>query len=155
MSRKSAKADEKAEAANELRKLLKPGDTVYTVLRHVSGSGMSRRIDLYVIRDGAPRYLSGYVGRALEYRRHKDGGLVVGGCGMDMGFHLVYKLGATLWQTLAGADTAAGRALRKRMAKARTCRSYLTQGGGEMPDPNKPEGSWQGAAGYALSHEWL
>lgn len=89
---------DRQEAAAELRKLLKPGTTVYTVLRHVSSSGMSRRIDLFVIKGGRLVFLSGYAGRLLGlHRRGRHDGLVVGGCGMDMGFHLVYELGAALW----------------------------------------------------------
>ena len=33
---------ERDEARARLREILKPGDTVYTVLRHVSASGMSQ-----------------------------------------------------------------------------------------------------------------
>lgn len=89
-------ATERAEATAELRKLLPPGSTVYTVLRHVSASGMSRRIDLYLIANNKPRYLTGYAARAMGYRQHKHGGLVVSGCGMDMGFHLVNSLSYAL-----------------------------------------------------------
>jgi hypothetical protein len=44
----TAKQAEQADAVAELHKLLKPGDTVYTILRHVSSSGMSRVIDLAI-----------------------------------------------------------------------------------------------------------
>ncbi|HYE77817.1 MAG TPA: hypothetical protein VEI97_07515 [bacterium] len=91
-SSKGQKAEEKAEAIARLRELLPHGSRVYTVLRHVSSSGMSRRIDLYTIRDNEPVFLTGYVGKALGYRHDRKGGLVVGGCGMDMGFHLVHSL---------------------------------------------------------------
>ena len=62
-----------------LHKWLKPGDTVYTVLCHVSRSGMSRNIDVYAILDNAPFFLTGYVGRILGYTRAKAGGLRVSG----------------------------------------------------------------------------
>lgn len=89
---------EKDEAVQYLRKMLKPGDTVYTVLRHVSSSGMSRRMDLFVIRKNVPYWISGYVGRVLGLRRHpKHDGLTVSGCGMDMGFHVVYSLSQCLF----------------------------------------------------------
>lgn len=88
---------EKQEAIEQLRKWLKPGDTVYTVLRHVSRSGMQREISLYVIKDGEPQWLDGWASKALGERIGKREGLVVGGCGMDMGFHLVYNLSRTLW----------------------------------------------------------
>jgi len=47
-----AQQAEAAEAAEDLRRILKPGDTVWTVLRHVSRSGMRRRIDMVKIEDG-------------------------------------------------------------------------------------------------------
>ena len=41
-----AQQAERDEAREKLRKWLKPGDTVYTVLRHVSRSGMMRTIQV-------------------------------------------------------------------------------------------------------------
>lgn len=38
-----------------------------------------------------------WVSRALGYRIGSHGGIVMGGCGMDMGFSLVYNLGSALW----------------------------------------------------------
>ena len=87
----------KADAIKYLRKVLKRGDTVYTVLRHVSASGMSRRIDLYAIKGNRPVYLTGYAARAMDYPAPKDRGITVQGCGMDMGFHLVYNLSMSLF----------------------------------------------------------
>lgn len=81
----------------QLLKLLKPGDTICCVLRHVSSSGMSRRIDFYVTKNNELVYLSGYIGSLLGYRRGAKDGLVVSGCGMDMGFEVVYNLGRALW----------------------------------------------------------
>lgn len=85
------------EARAHLLRYLKPGDTLYTVLRHVSSSGMSRRIDVYKLNGGEPDYLSGWVGAILGLRVHDKGGLVVGGCGMDMGFHVVSNLSRALF----------------------------------------------------------
>jgi hypothetical protein len=89
-----AKDREKEEARGELRKLCPPGSTIYTILRHVSRSGMSRAISLYSIRENEPVYLAGYAAKALGYSMHRsyDGALRVDGCGMDMGFHLVHSL---------------------------------------------------------------
>lgn len=93
---KASKRD-KEEALEMLHKLVKPGDTIYTVLRHVSQSGMSRRIDCFVWSDGIKMYLSGYMSDFLGYNRHKDGSLKVSGCGMDMGFAVVYELGRAMF----------------------------------------------------------
>lgn len=87
------------EAIASLKKFIKPGDTVYTILRHVSSSGMSRNISLVALVDGKPVFLDWYIERALGYSRAKNTeGLKVGGCGMDMGFHLVYSLGSVLFR---------------------------------------------------------
>lgn len=95
----------KSEAIEHLKKLLKPTDTVYTVLRHVSGSGMTRDITAIAIiineRTGKamPLNISYYVADALGWTFKDDNSAVrVGGCGMDMGFHLVYTLASVLFR---------------------------------------------------------
>lgn len=103
---------ERADAIRQLKKILRPGDTVYGIVRSVSRSGMSRRIDFYAFRprqkyrdgtykidrrDAEPVYLSGYMGHALGLSRGNGDGLMIGGCGMDMVFSTVYNLGRTLW----------------------------------------------------------
>lgn len=94
---KISKSDQE-KAIARLQKYLKPGDTVHTVLRHVSRSGMSRRIDIYKIEDGEPIYLTASVADLLGLRcKTHDNGLTVGGCGMDMGFHVVYELSFALY----------------------------------------------------------
>lgn len=99
MTTKASKAD-RAEAVERLRNYLRPGDTVTCVLRSVSRSGMSRRIDFYKFAaDGGAvvkLYLSGLIGTALGWSCGRDG-LRVQGCGMDMGFHVVHELGYALF----------------------------------------------------------
>jgi hypothetical protein len=87
------------ESAREmLHKFLQPGDTVYTVIRKVSTSGMSRKIDLYTFKDNRKIYLTGYAAVLLGYSRDiRSGALSVSGCGMDMGFHVVYSLSRVLF----------------------------------------------------------
>lgn len=51
-SRKQQQEEDKAHALAKLRALLAPGDTVYTILRHVSRSGQTRIVDAYVIAGG-------------------------------------------------------------------------------------------------------
>ena len=111
---------EQQEAIQQLRDWIKPGDTVYTILDHVSSSGMSRAIRVvvpeivsknfgqtdphlpstgYVAEFRHPNYA---IGKALGLRHWKRNGreqdaLVMGGCGMDMGFHLVYTLSSVLY----------------------------------------------------------
>lgn len=101
-----AQQAERAEAIEKLREWIKPGDTVYTILDHVSSSGMMRaiRVGLLDCEDGRPinRHPNHAVGLALGLKHWKRNGreqdaLVVGGAGMDMGFHLVYSLSHTLY----------------------------------------------------------
>jgi hypothetical protein len=98
---------ERAEAIASLRALLSDGSTVFTVLRHVSASGRSRRISLVVIlptTDGSPdiRHLSYSAARALgwHYVSGWHDAIRVGGCGMDMGFHLVDSLASAIGRKL-------------------------------------------------------
>lgn len=84
-----------------LRNILQPGDTVHTVLRHVSRSGMRRRIDFCAIKNGEMIWLSGHIANVLDsVSRGSDPraeGLIVDGCGMDMGYSVVYALGYAMW----------------------------------------------------------
>lgn len=96
LSKKAGKAARKEYCLAKLRKLLKPGDTVYTVLR--SRSSMSRVYDLYIIRDNKPRWISMYAADAAGFRLSETKeGIKIRGCGLDMGTHLVYCLSAALF----------------------------------------------------------
>lgn len=91
--------DETLEAIDYLRDKLTPGRTVYTKITHVSSSGMSRSIECYLAQ-GSDNLtdITWEVARATNARLDpRHGGIVMGGCGMDMGFALVYNLGRTLY----------------------------------------------------------
>jgi hypothetical protein len=79
------------EAAQELNNILKdiPTDTIYTVIRHVSASGMQREISIKMIDAGRIIHLDYLVSTATGRKIGKHGGIVMKGCGMDMGFALV------------------------------------------------------------------
>lgn len=80
---------------------LNEGDTVYTVLRSVSSSGMSRTISLKVAREGRILDLTYFASVVLGWPLVEKNGsraLRVGGCGMDMGFHTVYTLARVLFR---------------------------------------------------------
>ena len=95
------KEDQKAKIVKELRELLPPGTTVYTKLNHVSSSGMMRVIEVMIFKDNEPRYLTYSVADILDYKLHnKYEGLKVHGCGMDMGFSVVYNLSAALYREI-------------------------------------------------------
>ena len=91
--------DETTEAIAALRDKLTPGRTVYTKITHVSRTGMSRSIEVYLAegRDNLTD-ITWQVARATNSRiDNNHGGIVMGGCGMDMGFALIYNLGRTLY----------------------------------------------------------
>ncbi len=89
---------EKAEAVARLREIFKPGDTVHTILRHVTRSGMGRSISVVMTDEYGIHDISWQVARAgLGTFDRKHDGVKVHGCGMDMGFDLVYRLARTLY----------------------------------------------------------
>lgn len=103
MTRKATQA-EIAEAAEGLRTLLKPGDTIHTIIRHVSRSGMSRRISFKILKCERGKLEERHIdwaasvllnGRVPEYGDPE--GVRLDGCGMDMGFHGVYNISRSLF----------------------------------------------------------
>jgi len=104
MSKKYSK-EEVEKARTRLLELLKPGDKVYCILRHVSRSGMMRLISPVVFSKGDAFYKGGEaihldnpVAAVLGWPSKGTGeGIRVDGCGMDMGFHLVYSLSYALF----------------------------------------------------------
>ena len=129
-------------ARDRLLKLLKPGDTVYTKLNHVSRSGMLRSIDVYIFRDNAPLRLTYDVGLVTGYKHHKDGGLKLHGCGMDMGFSLVYNLSRALYGS--------GYACIEDQERGIRCPSafHVNTRDKTIKEPIHKDG-------YALNHRWM
>jgi len=90
------------ELSEELKQELK-GKTVYTILRSVSTSGMSRVIDMFYIKDGddsersQPITIHYSTNKVFNKRDGKREGYKVRGCGMDMGFSLVSNLASHLF----------------------------------------------------------
>lgn len=147
---------ERKEAFDRLRKWIKPGDTVHTILDHVSRSGMSRSIRVVLLKDSEVLHPNHAVSVLLGYPRAKHGdGFTVNGCGMDMGFHVVHNLGYALFGEEAEHGTGKeANALRKAIYEAD--KFYWHQGGKtENPDWTKPGRQWFAGAGYALKHRWL
>lgn len=168
-----AKQSEQNQAIESLRETLKPGDTVYTILRSVSRSGMSRVIDLVSIKDGDTFHLGFLAAKAMDdkYDREREG-IKVGGCGMDMGFHIVYNLARTLFRdqyVCTGEDCTANdhsnAYSRNRQGQCAVCRAEL--GSSEYTRLNIHHqvkvcsekcgtGEWKHSdAGYALKQRWL
>lgn len=77
-------------------------ETIYTILRSVSNQGMSRLIDMFYVKDGKPIHIHFHTNRVFQKRVKTSNGFGyrVGGCGMDMGYHLVSNLSYSMSQFL-------------------------------------------------------
>lgn len=84
----------KQEGIEHLKGLVKPGDTIYTILRHVARSGMSRSISPMVGFHDVSYAVAPLIGASIDQRHY---GVKVRGCGTDMGFEVVYLMGRVLW----------------------------------------------------------
>lgn len=80
------------QSIEKVKAMLEGVDTVYGIVRHVSASGTSRDIDLYIIKDNRPVYLTGYASTILDYPMSKNRGMKVCGCGTAMVFHCVSSI---------------------------------------------------------------
>ncbi len=120
-----------------LLELCPPGTTVYTVLNHVSRSGMSRDISPYVIKDNEPRWIGGYAAVMLGEPVTRRDGIKMNGCGTDMGFELVYQLAYKLFPTGHGCI-------------GENCPSNDHNNGDRDYTPH-----WHTEGGYALRHRWM
>ena len=144
---KAQKAEQTA-AIETLRTYYKPGDTVHTLLESMSRSGMSRSIRVVLPvqepdrRTGRPSidflHPNHLVAVALGLRRSKSGdGVILGGCGMDMGFALAYELSHALYPT--GYECI-----------GQGCPSNDHSNGDRDYTPHR-----HAEGGYALRHRWL
>ena len=93
MSKKQDQLNSQKELNNILQDI--NSDTIYTVLRHVSNSGMQREISVKMIDAGRIIHLDYLVSTALGMKQGKHNGIVVRGCGMDMGFAIVDNMKRT------------------------------------------------------------
>lgn len=104
---RSYSADERNDAAARLAGMIEAGQTIYTKVKHVSRSGMTRSVEFYVAQLPDARYgekhpaitkVTHLVARILDRRiDRKNGGAIVGGTGMDMAWHEVYTLSRVMF----------------------------------------------------------
>ena len=96
---------DQAAARDELRELFTGKDKplIYTILRHVTASGLNRDISLFYDSPEGIRPITHTAARALGYKVISSGGFNAirqHGGGMDMGFNLVYTLSAVIYKDL-------------------------------------------------------
>ena len=102
LSKKAQKEQERESARAYLLSILNKQNkpTLYTNLKSVSSSGMSRDMKVLAVVDGEIVDVTYYVGKLdIGTIKERNGQRVirVGGCGMDMGFHVVYTVSAILY----------------------------------------------------------
>lgn len=123
------KEQDRQEAIARLRALAPAKSTIYVVVKHVSRSGMQRHIAAFIQTPTGLRNISGDVAEIVGWKWLDDDSVAVSGCGMDMGFHLVYTLASYVWRNTPEAAAYAD----------------------EMKDSK-----WRsGDASYLYSHRWL
>ena len=141
----------KDEAIKVLREDLKPGDTINCILRHVSRSGMSRSISLLK----GDQDITYYAGLVTENRiDQKNGGIKITGCGMDMGFALVYDLAYRLFPEGFGikGEMPLGHEIRP---DTKEHAAQAVEKGAKFFGRNGDTSGWDTDGGYALKHRWL
>jgi hypothetical protein len=99
---------------------------------------MFRLIGVHVVHKGELVDITYWVNQLLEYGIDRDkGGLKVGGCGMDMGFHVVYSLSRSMFRDSF-------------YCIGKKCRSNDHTNGDRNYRRHK-----HSDGGYALRHEWM
>ncbi len=144
-----AQQAEQEQAREALRAMISPGDTLYTVLRHVSQSGMSRSIDVYRMSNTEhgpidPEWLSRRIARACGFTfDERREAIKMGGAGQDMGYAIIHELGYFLWpdgfECVGEGDGYGSR-----------CPSNDHSNGDRNYEPHH-----HSSAGYALHHRWI
>lgn len=155
-SRKFTKA-EREEYVADLRVLLHPGDTLHTVLRHVSKSGMRRLISVKRIHEGHLEDLSYKVAAATDYRLDRQQhALIVDGAGMDMGFEVCYQLGRALYPEGFGEQCIntpeEGRCTYRPQTREEARKAYPVH---SFRGRNGDTSGWESEGGYAFEREWI
>lgn len=154
-----AEKEERDQALATLREALKPGDTVCTILKHVSRSGMLREIQCIVTdkRDGQLWDITYFVARVTDNSIGPHYGVRVQGCGMDMGFATVYNLSRCLYPDGFGhvmykSPTSKTGTLPRTKAEAE---KLYAKGYRAREGRNGDRSGWDYDGGYALTQAWL
>lgn len=143
-----------------LRKIIKPCDTVYYKVNSVASSGMSRNISFYIaaLDETGRLYIRGIdtlMGDACGIKEGKHGGLVFGGCGMNMGFSGVYSLGRALYPNGFGTMGEHPETKKKTRATSPKHAQALIKKGYVFRGRNGDTTGWDNDGGYSLGYSSL
>lgn len=164
------------EAVAWLRARIEVGAHLYTTVTHVAKSGMSRRIKvLMVVPDEGGRgnhqiwNISGWVAEATNRKKHSNEmSVVVNGCGMDMGFELIYTLGRVMFPdgfcpSSIGIRPHDGKRVNVNIGRGRSAgpmtkaemEEMVKQGWKFEGGRNGDQSGWDNDGGYALNQRWI
>jgi len=91
------KAEMEKPIIEDLKKIFEGNNKVYCVLKYVSQNGMNRHISFFTIKENEHINLNNYILKLLSYNGSNEY-IKVGGCGMDMGFSVVYDLSSKVFK---------------------------------------------------------
>lgn len=102
VKKESKKEQEQREAKEFLLNVFAKQErpTAYTILKSVSASYMSRTMKVITYHEGQVLDITWWVGKlgiGTLTEKHGQRVIRVSGCGMDMGFHVVYSLSIALY----------------------------------------------------------
>lgn len=154
MATKAEREAEKVDAREWFATHCPPGSTVYTILDHVSRSGMLRRVRVVVPvsmnghgvdffhPNHSAAILTGYRQEARD--AHRGDGLRVGGCGFDAGFEVVSSIAHAVYPDGFGCI-------------GEGCPSNDHSNSDRDYTPNEPHTAshWHKVGAYAFRHRWL
>lgn len=105
---RDAKNAVRQEAIEALRKLIKPGDKIYTNLRHRTRSG-NMYFDVYVMIDNEPRRITHTVGEAAGFSYNRNHEALAASGQFEIVYHLACALFADGFDCIGEGDGCATR----------------------------------------------
>ena len=100
---RDAKNAVRQEAIDGLRKLIKPGDKIYTNLRHVTRS-YNRFFDVYIIRDNELRRITYSVAQAIGFTYNRNHEAISASDKFEIVYHLSRALFADGFECIGEGD---------------------------------------------------
>jgi len=74
--------------------------TIHVIIKSVSRSGMLKRVNTFIIKDNRLFFINYLIEQMTTYKTDKEHLIKLYGCGMDMGFKLVYDFSSVLFKNV-------------------------------------------------------
>jgi hypothetical protein len=91
------KENEQKTLIKDLKKIIKKNSEIIVIIHSVSRSGTQRKMSAFVIYKKQLINLNCYIEKLEIAKCDKNQKLIIKGCGMDMAFHLCYKIKCKLF----------------------------------------------------------